>query len=197
MAVRDTAVWIAAVSATAALASTVAGIFYQGHQFRDQGKLLRRQVELLGLQAEDLRDSASTRLSEQASHVSLDSWVSRLMPKISGDIPPTTGSYRPRSNEAAVITSVLVVNDSERSVRQLQVRFEDCESARWVRIDEGTTVLRAPLQGLGPKRSAWFDSDYRQARTITSVRLRFTDALGQHWQIDLAGNLERIAARNW
>src|SRR5215472_14332268 len=120
MSATDAAVWIAAVSATSALAGTVVSTIYQGRQLRDQGKLLRRQVEFLGLQTEDLLDSASARLSEQASRVRLDSWVSRLMPKLSGDSPPTSGGFRPRSDEAAVITSALVVNDSERPVRQVQ-----------------------------------------------------------------------------
>lgn len=197
MTATDAAVWIAAVSATSALAGTLGSMVYQGRQLRDQGRLLQRQVELLGLQTEDLRDSASDRLSDQASRVRLDSWVSRLMPKVSGDNPPTAGGFRPRSDEAAVITSALVVNDSDRPVRQVQVRFENAQSARWVRIDSGATVVPAPLQGLGPARSAWFDSDYQNAYTITSVALRFTDARSRHWQVDLAGNFEEIASRDW
>jgi hypothetical protein len=197
MSATDAAVWIAAVSATSALAGTLVGLIYQGRQLRDQSKLLRQQSEFLGLQTEDLRDSASRRLSEQASRVRLDSWVSRLMPKVSGDNPPTARRFPIQSDEAAVITSALVVNESERPVRQIQVRFENAQPARWARIDNGTTVLPTPLKGLGPARSAWFDSDYQKAYTISSVALRFTDIRGRHWQVDLAGNFEEIASRDW
>lgn len=193
MAATDVAVWIAAVSATSALAGMLGSLVYQGRQYR----LVRSQAEFLGLQTRDLRDSASIRLSEQAARVSLDSWMSRLVPKISGDSPPTAGAFRPRSDEAAVIASVLVVNGSERNVRQVQVQFGNDNIARWVRIDSGTTVVRAPLPGLGPTRSAWFDSDYLNAHTANSVTLRFTDIHDQHWQVDLAGNSEKIASRDW
>jgi hypothetical protein len=185
------------VSATSALAGTLVNIIYQGRQLRGQERLLRRQGEFLSLQIEGLHDSASARLSEQASHVRLDGWVTRLVPKVGGDSPPTAGIFRPRSDEAAIITSALVFNHSERPVRQVQVRFGTDESARWARIDDATTILPAPLNGLGPARSAWFDSDYQKAYTITSVALRFTDAYGRHWQADLAGDFEEIASRDW
>jgi hypothetical protein len=192
----DAAVWIAAVSATSALAGTVASSIYQGRQLRLQEKLLRQQAEFLGFQTDDLRETASTRLSEQASRVKLDSIESRLMPKFSDDYSPTERRFPALSNDAAVIASALVVNNSDRPVRQVQVRFENGQSARWARIENGTTGLPTPLKGLGPARSAWFDSDYRKAYTFTSVALRFTDVRDQHWQVDFAGNFEEIASRD-
>jgi hypothetical protein len=82
-------VWIAAVSATSALLGTGASSVYQGRQLRDQRKLLRHQAGLLELQAQELRDATSHRLTEQAVLVHLDTWKSRLVPRITGDQPPT------------------------------------------------------------------------------------------------------------
>jgi hypothetical protein len=80
-------------------------------------------------------------------------------------------------------------------IRDVQVRFTSA-CARWVRLNDGTTTLRAPLSGLGPSRSAWFDSDYQDART-DSVSLRFTDSDGRNWQVSMAGDLEAVGARDW
>jgi hypothetical protein len=108
---------------------------------------LQRQAELFGLQAEDLREATTQRHMQQASFVRLDSWASRLVPKISGDAPPVTGFFR-RSDESALISSVRVYNESNGPIRDVQVRFTSAD-ARWVRLNDSTTTSRAPLSGLG------------------------------------------------
>jgi hypothetical protein len=186
---------IAAVSATAALLGTVANIVHQGRQFRDQRALLQRQAELFGLQAAGLRGATVERSMQQASLVRLDGWASRLVPKIGESLTPTEGFLPRIANESAWISSVRVCNESERVIRDVQVRFTSTY-ARWVRLNDGTTTIRAPLSGLGPSRSAWFDSDYRDART-DSVSLRFTDIDGRSWQMSMAGDLEAVEVRDW
>jgi len=185
---------VAAVSATAAVVGTVASIIYQGRQFRDQRELLQHQAELFGLQAEDLREATTQRRLQQALGVRLDNWVSRLVPKISGDSPPVTGFFR-RADEAALISSVRVCNEGNRPIRDVQVRFASA-NARWVRLDDGTTMLRAPLRGLGPSRSGWFDSGYLEAYA-DSVTLRFTDVDGNNWQTDMTGDISALKIRDW
>src|ERR1035438_3956051 len=108
---------IAAVSATAAVIGTVASIIYQGRQFRDQRELLRRQAELFGLQVDDLREATMQRQMQQALFVRLDSWASRIVPKINGDSPPVTGFFR-RSDESALISSVPGFNQSRSEDRR-------------------------------------------------------------------------------
>lgn len=195
MAGTELAAWIAAITATAAAIGTVGGLVYQGRQFRDQRRLLQRQSEVLGLQAQDLRDATWQRNTQQATLVRLDTWMSRLMPMIAGDIPPTADRFPHRADEGAVISSVHVCNDSSQPIRQLQVRF-DSANARWVRLNDGVTVLPAPLGGLGPVQSVWFDSDYQRSY-IGSVTLRFTDVNGYHWETGMTGDVERIGAREW
>lgn len=78
---------------------------------------------------------------------------------------------------------------------EIQVRF-DSAFARWARLHDDTLMLRAPLPGLGPARSAWFDSDYQNSYT-EFVILRFTDADGSHWQADILGDVKEIKARDW
>jgi hypothetical protein len=185
---------IAAASATAAVVGTVASIIYQGRQFRDQRKLLQHQAELFGLQAEDLREATTQRRMQQALFVRLDNWLSRLVPKMSGDSSPVTGFFR-RSDEAALISSVRVRNESNRPIRDVQVRFASA-NAQWVRLNDGTTMLRAPLSGLGPSRSAWFDSGYLDAYA-DSVTLRFTDVDGNNWQTDMTGDVAALETRDW
>ncbi|HEV2375497.1 MAG TPA: hypothetical protein VGS19_25460 [Streptosporangiaceae bacterium] len=185
---------IAAVSATAAVVSTVASTIYQGRQFRDQRELLQHQAELFGLQAEDLREATTQRRMQQALFVRLDNWVSRLVPKISGDSPPVAEFFR-RSDEAALISSVRVCNESNRPIRNVQVRFASA-NARWARLNDGTTMLRAPLSGLGPSRSAWFDSGYLDAYA-DSVTLRFTDVDGNNWETGTTGDISALGTRDW
>ena len=210
---------IAAASATAALISTVASIIYQGRQFRDQRRLLQRQAELFGLQAEGLRESTEQRRIDQASLVRLDTWASRLVPKASEGSPLLIKFFSHVSDEAAWISSARVCNESKRPIRDIQVRFTGAPRrlkvpsnagaqlslsnvakeqgyARWVRLSDGTITLQAPLSGLGPARSAWFDSDYREANA-DSVELRFTDLDGRSWQTDMAGDLTEINTRDW
>jgi hypothetical protein len=185
---------IAAVSATAALFGTAANIIYQGRQFRAQRGLLQRQAELSGLQVEDLREAAAERRMHQASSVRLDSWTSRLAPRIGDDSPPVAGLF-PRSDESALLSSVLVCNESAGPIRDVQVRFDSLD-ARWVRLNDGTTTERAPLSGLGPSRSVWFDSGYLDTYT-RSVTLRFTDMNGKYWQIDKTGDISLVSVRDW
>jgi hypothetical protein len=195
MASTEVAAWIAAVTATAAAIGTVGSVVYQARQFRDQRNLLQRQSEVLGLQAEDLRDATTYRQTQQAALVRLDTWMSRLMPKIAGDKPPTAGYFPHRADEGAVVSSVRVCNDSAHPIRRVQVRFDSAD-ARWVRLNDSVTVLSAPLAGLGPAQSVWFDSDYQRAY-IGSVTLRFTDVNGHHWQTSMTGYAERIGIRDW
>jgi hypothetical protein len=194
MASAVVAATIAAVSATAAVVGTVASIIYQGRQFRDQKELLHHQAELFGLQAEELREGTTQRRMQQALFVRLDDWASRVVPKINGDCPPVTGFFR-RSDESALISSVRVCNESNGPIRNVQVRFTSAY-ARWVRLDDGTITVRAPLSGLGASRSAWFDSGYLDAYA-DSVTLRFTDVNGNSWEIDNAGSVAALKTRDW
>ena len=185
---------IAAVSATAAMIGTVASTIYQGRQFRDQRNLLKRQAELFGLQAEDLRESTTQRRMQQALLVRLDSWASRIVPKVGGGDGPPVTDFR-RSDESALINNVRVFNKSTGPIRNVQVRFDSAQ-AQWVRLNDGTTTVRAPLSGLGPSRSAWFDSGYLDGYT-NSVNVRFTDANDNNWQIDETGNVTALETRDW
>jgi 2-oxoglutarate dehydrogenase complex dehydrogenase (E1) component-like enzyme len=186
---------IAAVSATAAMVATVSNIIYQARQFRVQRELLQRQAELYGLQADDLRGSSTERRMQQAASVRLDNWTSRLVPKTGVEFKHVPGLFSRKSDTAAVISSVRVCNDSNGPIRDIQVRF-DSEDARWARLLDDTLLLPAPLNGLGPASSAWFDSDYQNSYT-GMVILRFTDADGNHWQSDILGDIKKVEAREW
>jgi hypothetical protein len=186
---------IAAVSATAALIGTVASIIYQGRQFHDQRRLLQNQAELFSLQAEGLRDEKAQSRIQEAGKVKLDTWLSRLVPRVSGDSPPTVGLFPYQSDKSAVISSARVCNNSARPIRDVQVRF-DSAHARWVRPNDGTKRRQAPLSGLRPSGSVWFDSDYQDAHTYWAV-LRFTDMDGHNWQTSLLGEIDELATRDW
>jgi hypothetical protein len=160
MEATEAAAWIAAVSATSALAGTVGSLIYQGRQLRDQQRLLRRQAEFLSLQSRELLDVSSRRIGEQALRVKMISAHTRLVPRLLGDYPPIAERPGYRSNESAVICSAHVVNDSDEIIKQIEVRFGHDEYARWVRVNDNATILDSPLTGLGPGRSAWFDSNY-------------------------------------